>query len=100
MLTNLTTKLNSLATNSIISASKRWFIETITPNSIHLLITCVNGMSIILANSLTEINSVTSKILLFSPDSVSTALASLFWRLYLAFVLLPLPVKPAKRACV
>ena len=53
---------NSSATISIVSASRRMLIETMSPILIHVAMTCVTGTSIMLARSLTVTNSVSLSV--------------------------------------
>ena len=63
-------KPNSSATILIVSASKRWLIETIIPILIHVPITCVTATSIIFARSFAVTNSVSCNVRL-SISSIS-----------------------------
>ena len=65
--------MNSSATITSVSASKRWFMVTIIPNIIQDEIISVTGTSIIVATSLTVTNSVTFKILLSSACASNSA---------------------------
>ena len=98
---NSTSKSNSLATSSITSASNRWFIETMMPRLIHLLITSAKLTSIKPASSLTEMNSVTCNLFPSTPAApCCSAISSRLAFRYFAFRLFPLPPEPASFACV
>ena len=96
-------KPNSSATILIVSASKRWLMETMIPILIQVAITLVTGTSIMLARSLAVTNSVSFNTLL-SISSCSISSCSRFWkasrlsRRYLAplLFLFPLLVRRAK----
>ena len=96
-------KPNSSATILIVSASRRWLMETMIPILIQVPITCVTGTSIMLARSLAVTNSVSFNTLL-SISSCSISSCSRFWmasrlsRRYLAplLFLFPLLVRRAK----
>ena len=95
-------KPNSSATRLIVSASKRWLIETIIPTDINVDITFVTGIFIIVANSDTVTNSVNFNILLSLRSALASALrrsctASRFSLRYLApFLFWLLLVKRAR----
>ena len=97
---NSTSKPNSLTTNSITSASKRWLIETMIPKFIHLPIISAILTSINDANSLTLINSVTCNLLSSDSLPIASAISSRLARRCLALRLFPLPVPPDNLAWV
>ncbi len=70
---------NSSATMFMVSASRRWFIDTITPRFMHVAITLLMGTSIITARSLAVTNSVSFSTLL-SAASISAASRSRDWK--------------------
>ena len=65
-LTNSVLKPNSSATISMVSASRRILMDTISPMLMHVPMTFVTGTSIMLARSLTVTNSVSLRVLLSS----------------------------------
>ena len=97
---NSTSNPNSLATNSITSASKRWLIETMIPRFIHFPITSAKLTSIKFANSLTVTNSVTCSLLSSVISPIASAASSRLALRYFAFKLLPFPPAPASFAWV
>ena len=72
MLTNSTEQPNSSATILIVSASKRWLIDTKSPSDIQAEITSVTLIFIMVANSATVTNSVSFRML-FSFSSCSSS---------------------------
>ena len=92
---------NSSATRLMVSASRRWLIDTMIPILIQVAITCVTETSIMLANSLAVTNSVIFSTLLSAISRSSCSCIRLFAisRLslrYLEVLLLPLEVRRAK----
>ncbi len=78
----------------MVSASRRWLIETMIPTLIHVPITFVTGTSIIVASSLAVTNSVSFRILLSAASSFrrSSISARAFSRLSLRYLALLLPL--------
>ena len=102
-LTYSVVKPNSSATMLIVSASRRWLMDTIIPMLIHVAMTCVTETFIMLASSFAVTNSVSCRTLLCSISSLiccmrCSAAMSRFSLRYFAD-LLPLP-RLVKRSSV